>query len=61
MVRAITCFINDWMAVIGEKLCISRKTTTILFKHSFSTQLKRSGASIDLIPEALGHTDKKTT
>jgi integrase len=61
LVRAFTHFINDWMAIIGEKLCINRKITTIVSRHSFSTQLKRSGASIEFIQEALGHTDKKTT
>lgn len=30
-------------------------------RHSFSTQLKRSGASTEFIQEALGHPDKKTT
>jgi len=33
----------------------------IVSRHSFSTQLKRSGVSTEFIQEALGHTDKKTT
>lgn len=34
---------------------------TIVSRHSFSTQLKRSGASTEFIQEALGHANKKTT
>ncbi|WP_227024713.1 tyrosine-type recombinase/integrase [Chitinophaga ginsengisegetis] len=30
-------------------------------RHTFSTILKRSGASTEFIQEALGHYDKKTT
>ena len=40
---------------------ITQKVTTIVSRHSFSTQLKRSGASTEFIQEALGHSDKKTT
>ena len=46
---------------MGRQLGITRKATTIVSRHSFSTQLKRSGASTEFIQEALGHTDKKTT
>jgi site-specific recombinase XerD len=46
---------------IGERLKIEKKITTIVSRHSFSTQLKRSGATTEYIQEALGHTDKKTT
>ena len=60
-VRAFTKFINDRMARIGVRLGIDKKITTIVSRHSFSTQLKRSGASTEFIQEALGHTDKKTT
>ena len=53
--------INDWMAKICEKLCIDKKATTIVTRHSFSTIMKNSGASTEFIQEALGHTDKRTT
>jgi len=49
------------MAKIRERLGIDKKVTTIVSRHTFSTQLKRSGASTEFIQEALGHTDKKTT
>lgn len=60
-VTAFTRFINDRMIEIGKKLGLEKKPTTIVSRHSFSTQLKRSGVSTEFIQEALGHTDKKTT
>lgn len=53
--------INDWMKRIKNDLGIEKKVTTYVARHSFSTVLKRSGASTEYIQEALGHTDLKTT
>lgn len=61
IVTYFTRFINDRMDVIGTKLGFEKKLTTIVSRHSFSTQMKRSGASTEFIQEALGHTNKKTT
>jgi site-specific recombinase XerD len=52
---------NKWMKRIGEKLGIEKPITTYAARHSFSTVLKRSGASIEFISEALGHSDVRTT
>lgn len=60
-IRSFVKFINSRITRIGNQLGISRKLTTIVSRHSFSTQLKRSGASTEFIQEALGHTDKATT
>ncbi len=49
------------MLKIGNCLGIDKKLTTIVSRHTFSTQLKRSGATVEYIQESLGHTDKKTT
>ena len=49
------------MAKVQVELGIERKLTTIVSRHTFSTQLKRSGASTEFIQEALGHTDVRTT
>jgi site-specific recombinase XerD len=49
------------MANITKNLNISKKVTNIVSRHTFSTVLKRSGASTEFIQESLGHTDKKTT
>lgn len=49
------------MARIAGSLGIDRKVSTIVTRHTFSTLMKRSGASTEFIQEALGHMDKKTT
>jgi integrase/recombinase XerD len=53
--------INYWMKEILLNLGIDKKATTYVARHTFSTVLKRSGASTEAIQEALGHTDIKTT
>ena len=53
--------INEAMAEIAIKICIDKPVTTIVTRHSFSTQLKRAGVSTEYIQEALGHTNIKTT
>lgn len=60
-VPVFTRFINEGMKTICEDLGLDKKVTTIVSRHSFSTQLKRSGVSIEYIQEALGHSDKRTT
>ena len=61
LIQLFIRFINDWMAKICEHLELEKKATTITTRHSFSTIMKRSGASTEFIQEALGHTDLKTT
>lgn len=53
--------INEAMAEIANEICIDKPVTTIVTRHSFSTQLKRAGVSTEYIQEALGHTNIKTT
>lgn len=53
--------INDSMSQVRDALKIDKRVTTIVSRHSFSTHLKRIGASTEFIQEALGHTDKRTT
>lgn len=59
--RSLVKYINTHMKKVRKALGIERRVTTIVSRHSFSTQLKRSGASTEFIQESLGHTDKKTT
>lgn len=56
----LTKAINKRMAAIGEALGIDH-ISTYTARHSFATVLKRSGANIAYISEALGHQDLKTT
>lgn len=61
LIQNFVGFINDWMKRILKNLGINKKATTYVARHTFSTVLKRSGASTEFIQEALGHTDLKTT
>lgn len=61
LVHNLVSVINDTMKRILEDLGIPKKATTYVARHTFSTVLKRSGASTEAIQEALGHTDIKTT
>ncbi len=61
LVNSIRKFINRNMEKIGKDLGIEKRITTIVTRHSFSTQLKRAGVSTEYIQEALGHTNKTTT
>jgi integrase/recombinase XerD len=53
--------INKRMKGIAKNLEIDKPVTTYVARHTFSTVLKRSGASTEYIQEALGHVDPKTT
>lgn len=61
LIQNFVGFINEWMKRILKNLGINKKATTYVARHTFSTVLKRSGASTEFIQEALGHTDLKTT
>ena len=56
----LTRAINRRMKSIAENLGIDH-ISTYTARHSFATVLKRSGASIAYISEALGHQDLNTT
>jgi integrase/recombinase XerD len=61
VIQQVTKTINKYMKRIAKELEINKPITTYWARHSFSTVLKRSGASIEFISEALGHSDSKTT
>ena len=46
---------------VAELAGVSVNLTTYVARHSFATVLKKSGVSIPLISEALGHSDLATT
>jgi integrase/recombinase XerD len=60
-IKDVTKRINKYMRRIGIALGIDTDLTTYSARHSFSTMLKRSGASTEFIGESLGHKDKRTT
>ncbi len=53
--------INKNMKRISKALDIKENITTYTARHSFATVLMKSGASTEMIGEALGHSDVKTT
>ncbi len=59
--QQVTKNINKYMKRIAAKLEIKKEVTTYFARHSFATILKRTGASIEMIGELLGHSDTKTT
>ncbi|HMG66216.1 MAG TPA: site-specific integrase [Chitinophagaceae bacterium] len=61
LIQLLVSLINEWMRKIMKSLGINKKASTYVARHTFSTVLKRSGASTEYIQEALGHTDLKTT
>jgi len=61
LIHLLTRSINEGMQHIAKKLHLEKKVTTYVARHTFSTTMKRSGASTEFIQEALGHTEKKTT
>jgi len=52
---------NKYVKFIGKELGIEKKVTTYSSRHSAATILKKSGASIHKIQEALGHQSMATT
>jgi integrase/recombinase XerD len=61
IIQQVTKTINKYMKRIATAVGINKPVTSYWARHSFSTVLKRSGASIEFISEALGHSDSKTT
>ena len=53
--------INKGLKSISDQLKLEKPLTTYTARHSFSTVLKRSGASIEFISESLGHSSILTT
>lgn len=60
-VRQATKTINKYIKRVAAAVGIEKAVSTYTARHSFSTVLKRSGAPIEYISEALGHSDMKTT
>ena len=53
--------INKYMKRIGAEIGYDKPLTTYAARHSYATILKRSGAPLGFISEALGHKSLQTT
>lgn len=61
LIQQLTHVINDNMKAIAAELKITNPVGTYVARHSFATVLKRSGASMEMISEMLGHASLNTT
>jgi site-specific recombinase XerD len=61
LIKQVNDVINANMKTIARTVGINQGVTTYAARHSFATILKKSGASIEFISEALGHSNLKTT
>ena len=53
--------VNSALKEIGKEIGLQFPLTTYVARHTFATVLKRSGVSVALISESLGHSDLSTT
>lgn len=53
--------VNREQKVLGEMIGLGMPLTTYVARHTYATVLKRSGVSVALISESLGHSDLSTT
>ena len=60
-VHKVLTKVNRELKLWSEQLGLSTKLTTYVARHTFATVLKRSGVSVALISESLGHSDLSTT
>ena len=60
-IRQVTKIINKYVKRIAAAVGIEQHVTTYTARHSYATVLKRSGAPVEFISEALGHADIRTT
>ena len=60
-IHKILVKVNSNLRFMAKQIGIESNLTTYVARHSFASVLKKSGASIALISEALGHSDITTT
>jgi integrase/recombinase XerD len=59
--RAFTRFINQHVKILAESAGINQNISSYWARHSFTTTAIRKGNSLEMLQEALGHSDMKTT
>jgi len=60
-IKNFTRYVNQHVKKLAQNIGITSEISTYWARHSFATIAIREGATIELISEALGHTDIKTT
>ncbi|MBK7099540.1 MAG: tyrosine-type recombinase/integrase [Sphingobacteriales bacterium] len=59
--QQVTKNINKYIKQIAKEVGINSEVTTYFARHSFATILKRTGSSVELVSELLGHSNTKIT
>ena len=60
-IHKVLAKINRELKVLGKLIGLEVPLTTYVARHTYATVLKRSGVSVALISESLGHSDLSTT
>ncbi len=60
-VKNFTRFVNQHIKKLAKSLGLNPEISTYWARHSFATKAIREGLNIELVSEALGHNDIKTT
>ena len=60
-IKNFTRSVNQGLKKLAKKVGIDENISTYYARHSFSTNAIRSGASMELVSEQLGHSNLKTT
>ncbi|MBK8245333.1 MAG: site-specific integrase [Saprospiraceae bacterium] len=60
-IKNFTRFINQNLKILAKDNGITEEISSYWARHSFATNLIRSGGSMELVGELFGHSDKKTT
>ena len=60
-VHKVLVHINRELKAWSKRLGLAANLTTYVARHTYATVLKRSGVSVALISESLGHSDLSTT
>lgn len=60
-IKNFTRFINQNLKILAQNNGITGEISTYWARHSFATSLIRSGKSMEIVTEAFGHNDQKTT
>ena len=60
-VHKVLVHVNRELKAWSTRLGLATTLTTYVARHTYATVLKRSGVSVELISESLGHSDLSTT
>lgn len=60
-IKNFTRFVNQNLKILAKDNGITNEISSYWARHSFATSMIRSGKSMEVVSEAIGHNDQKTT